>query len=215
MPIDDVRLSRVTSHALRHQPARYGLALDGEGWVDVADLLAALRRHRREWAGLARVDLERMIARSDKPRFELQGERIRARYGHSVPVEAARSPVPPPELLYHGTTPEAAARILGDGLRPMRRQFVHLSADEPSARAVGRRRTPRPVVLTVRAGEAQAAGVRFYEGGPGIWLADHVPARFIGTGGEAGAPSPPGPGSAHGRTTASGGGAAAGPAGPD
>ena len=189
MPLDHVRLSRVVSHALRHQPARYGLALDPEGWAAVADLLAALRRHRREWAALAPADLQRMIDRSDKPRFELHGERIRARYGHSVPVEPAGRPTPPPALLYHGTTPEAARRILAEGLRPMRRRFVHLSVDEDTARQVGRRRTSRPVVLLVRAGAAHEAGVRFYEGGPGIWLADRVPPGFLSLDGAADAPS--------------------------
>ena len=188
MPLDHVRLSRVVSHALRHQPARYGLALDPEGWVPVADLLAALRRHRREWAALAPADLQRMIDRSDKPRFELRDDRIRARYGHSVPVEAAGRAAAPPALLYHGTTPEAAGRILAEGLRPMRRRFVHLSVDERTARQVGRRRTPSPVVLLVRARAAHEAGGRFYEGGPGVWLADHVPPRFLSLPGEARGP---------------------------
>ncbi len=172
---EEVRLSRTVSHALRHDPARYGLTLDVDGWADVTDLLAAIRRQRPGWAGLARSDLERMIERSDKPRFELRGDQIRARYGHSLPGKVPRLREPPPALLYHGTTPEAAPRILGEGLRPMGRQYVHLSTDERMAREVGRRRTRRPVVLAVRAGAAHAAGVPFYRGEAGIWLADHVP----------------------------------------
>ena len=172
---EEVRLSRTVSHALRHDPARYGLTLDADGWAGVGDLLAALRRQRSGWARLDRSDLERMIARSDKPRFELTGDRIRARYGHSLPGKVPRLREPPPPLLYHGTTPEAAPRILAEGLRPMGRQYVHLSTDERTAREVGRRRTRRPVVLAVRAGAAHAAGVPFYRGEAGIWLADHVP----------------------------------------
>ena len=36
-------LSRVLSHALRHDPGRYGLELDPEGWVGLGEVVAALR----------------------------------------------------------------------------------------------------------------------------------------------------------------------------
>ena len=175
---DLVRLSRAVSHALRHEPGRYGLLLDAEGWARVEDLLTALHR-RPSWARLTPTDLARMIARSDKPRFELRGDRIRARYGHSLAVKVPHPRERPPAVLYHGTTPEAAARILVDGLRPMRRQYVHLSVDADPAREVGRRRTPRPIVLTVRAGEAHDAGVPFYRAEAAIWLADQISPEFL------------------------------------
>ena len=37
-------ISRVLSHALRHDPGYYGLTLDPEGWVDLKDMVGALRR---------------------------------------------------------------------------------------------------------------------------------------------------------------------------
>src|SRR5579883_1696013 len=43
MAIDDKELSKTISYALRHDPGAYGLQLDQEGWVRVADLLQALR----------------------------------------------------------------------------------------------------------------------------------------------------------------------------
>jgi putative RNA 2'-phosphotransferase len=42
--IDHERLSRVVSHALRHEPWLYELELDEEGWADIDSVLAALRR---------------------------------------------------------------------------------------------------------------------------------------------------------------------------
>lgn len=177
--IDDRRLSRVVAHVLRHRPEQYGLLLDAGGWVAVDALVAALRRHRREWSGLSRGDLERMIRRSEKPRFEVDDGRIRARYGHSVPATVVQVPTQPPDRLFHGTTPASAGRILMEGLRPMRRRFVHLSADRTDAWAVGRRRAVDPVVLSIHAGAAHDAGVAFYRAAEGIWLADHVPAAFI------------------------------------
>ena len=187
---DLTRLSRVISHALRHAPAQYGLVLDPGGWTPVEDLVAALRGHRAEWSGLVTSDLDRLIATADKPRFEMRDGRIRARYGHSLPDKIARVPTEPPVRLFHGTTSGAVPGILREGLRPMRRQYVHLSLDEATARRVGARRAGTPVVLLVRAADAHAAGVRFYLGYDGIWLADHVPPAYI-TAPERVAPSAP------------------------
>ena len=176
---DLVRLSRAASHALRHAPEAYGLALEPGGWVAVDALLDGLRGRNRRWADLERTDLVRMIERADKARFELRGERIRALYGHSAPVPLDKERSRPPALLYHGTTPAALPGIRRDGLRPMGRQHVHLSVDVETARQVGRRRTPQPVILVIRAGEAHEAGVPFFEGNAAVWLAEHVPPAFV------------------------------------
>ena len=68
-------LSKVLSHALRHEPWLYELELDEEGWVEVAALLAALRSQRHEWRHLAQQDLVRVIETSDKRRLISPGER--------------------------------------------------------------------------------------------------------------------------------------------
>jgi putative RNA 2'-phosphotransferase len=61
----------------------------------------------------------------------------------------------------------------------MGRQFVHLSADQETARRVGARHGARPVVLVVDAAAAAAAGIVFRHGNEDTWLADEVPARFL------------------------------------
>ncbi len=179
MATDLVQLSKTVSHALRHAPWLYELEVDEGGWVPVDDLLQALREHRAAWRGLKHDDLQRMIVHSDKARFELDGGRIRARYGHSLPGKLARTPAAPPSILYHGTPSRAVPAILSEGLKPMRRQYVHLSTDDDTARQVGGRKGGRPVILVVRAGEAHAAGVPFYAGNEFVWLADHVPPPFL------------------------------------
>jgi putative RNA 2'-phosphotransferase len=103
MSLDYKRLSKTVSHALRHAPELYDLELDGEGWVPVEDLLAALRPRRREWQGLSVADLIAMMANADKQRYELVDGKIRAFYGHSIPHLIQRAPVEPPLVLYHGT----------------------------------------------------------------------------------------------------------------
>jgi hypothetical protein len=82
-------LSRTISHALRHDPAAYGLQLDAEGWAQLDDLIAALRRVKPGWGALDRDDLAQMMAIATKQRHEIVGDRIRAVYGHSVPRRSA------------------------------------------------------------------------------------------------------------------------------
>ena len=61
----------------------------------------------------------------------------------------------------------------------MRRQYVHLSTEPEQARVVGRRHSPEPVVLTVRARAAWEAGARFFRPEERLYLAEVVPAEFI------------------------------------
>lgn len=173
------QLSKAASHALRHEPWLYELELDAEGWVAAGDLLSALRSEHPEWASLSEGDLAEMISQSEKQRHELLHGRIRALYGHSTPQRLLKEQCAPPGVLYHGTAPATAARIKAEGLKPMSRQYVHLSADVATAKQVGRRKASGPVVLTIEAGSAHAAGVAFYRGNDHVWLADFVPTNFV------------------------------------
>lgn len=175
------RLSKTISHALRHAPEVYGLALDERGWVNLDTLIDALRIHRPAWLDLTLDDIRAAMQAAEKQRFDLDLEngRIRAFYGHSLDDPIQYLPVAPPEILYHGTVADALAAIRRDGLKPMRRQYVHLSADQETAWDVGNRRHRQTVVLIVRAREAHEHGIRFYHGNQTVWLAEPIPPRFI------------------------------------
>lgn len=173
-----VALSKTVSHALRHEPWIYELELDEAGWVPVDALLRALHDLRR-WRDVTREDVERMVATSDKRRYEIDGDRIRARYGHSVPGRIVLVAAVPPDVLFHGTSPRAWESIRVRGLVPMGRQYVHLSADVGTAVQVGRRKSDEPVILRVRAGEAGRHGVQFWRGNDMTWLADAVPPQYL------------------------------------
>jgi putative RNA 2'-phosphotransferase len=112
-------------------------------------------------------------------RFEIIGNCIRARYGHTLPQAIEYEPADPPEFLFHGTTPGNADTILSEGLRPIERQRVHLSVDTPAAREVGRRRCPDPVILRIDTVCAQKGGAKFYRGGPAVWLSDEIAPQCI------------------------------------
>lgn len=174
----DTSTSRFLSLVLRHAPETVGLTLDPNGWVQVDDLLAAVEAHGRP---ITREYLDHIVATNSKRRFAFDenGSRIRASQGHSVSVDLALTPTDPPDVLWHGTVARFLPAIRRDGLRPMKRQHVHLSKDRATAEVVGTRRGA-PVILKVDAAGLHAAGHAFYLSANGVWLTDSVPPQFLG-----------------------------------
>ncbi|MGC4011819.1 MAG: RNA 2'-phosphotransferase [Pseudomonas sp.] len=170
-------ISKWLSLILRHSPETAGFALDANGWVAVEELLrqSADKGHRFD-----REMLEEVVVTNDKQRFAFSddGLRIRASQGHSVNVDLQLEPCEPPEVLYHGTVPASLASIIRDGLKPMSRQHVHLSADRETADRVGSRRG-KPTILVVRSGQMWRDGHRFYRSANGVWLANAVPPAYL------------------------------------
>lgn len=169
------RLSKRLAYHLRHGPGDAGIELDRHGWVEVDELLAGLESTGR---AVTRADLRAVVEAPGKDRFELRDGRIRARYGHSVPVAPEHGTAVPPGVLYHGTVADALPAIAEEGLRPMQRRAVHLSPDAATARQVGARRG-RPVVVRVDTAGMAAAGHEFRRAGRDVWLTDHVPPRYL------------------------------------
>ncbi|MDR8407134.1 RNA 2'-phosphotransferase [Nonomuraea sp. 3-1Str] len=170
-----VRVSKYLSRHLRHDPGRIGVELDPHGWVEVDTLLAAAAAHG---FAITRAELELVVAGNDKQRFALRDGRIRANQGHSVPVDLDLPVAVPPPYLYHGTVARSLAPIRAEGLRPMGRHHVHLSADRETATRVGARRG-RPVVLAVDAGAMHEDGHAFRVSPNGVWLVDAVPVTYL------------------------------------
>jgi putative RNA 2'-phosphotransferase len=184
-----VKLSKFLSLILRHQPERFALAIDEEGWASLAEVMEILKGLPNfRWVTRADVmavvekgsgDGSTTLTGADKRRFEVAGNRIRARYGHSFDQPIRYESCVPPPVLYHGTSQRALAAIRREGLRPMERQYVHLSSDPETAVRVGARHDEEPVVLTVRAAEAHAAGVVFHQADEAVYLAKHIPTEFV------------------------------------
>ena len=172
-----VRVSKFLSRVLRHQPGRIGLALDGAGWVSVSELLAACRAHDFP---ITREELEMVVRENDKQRFALSedGTRIRASQGHSVSVDLGYAPLAPPAVLYHGTASSRLDAIRARGLLKGGRHHVHLSTDAATAAKVGARHGA-PHVIEVESGRMHADGYEFYRSANGVWLTEHVPAKYL------------------------------------
>jgi len=170
------KISKRISYWLRHDPAQAGLVPDEFGWVPLSQVVEKLNERGAE------VDedyIEKLNVSTDKVRFEIDraGDRIRATHGHSYPVIVGDCQQPP-AILYHGTAQKNVESIRSQGLRPMGRQFVHLSCDADIARTVGARHG-KPCVIDVDAAALYEAGHPMYHTSDNVWLTDEVPASFL------------------------------------
>jgi putative RNA 2'-phosphotransferase len=169
-----VRVSKFVSFLLRHDSQ--GLVMDGEGFVDLDALVSKVKE---SFPSVDEWFLRRLVEESERKRFEIVGNRIRALYGHSVPVYLRLEEDRAVEWLYHGTTAEAARQILEKGLQPMKRIWVHLSPTKDIANQVGKRRTSNPVILVVNCNEARKAGTKFCRASEQIYLCKFIPAKYV------------------------------------
>jgi len=163
-----------------------GLAADVGAELHVLSVVDALELD----ASLAGVDetdpkgrFERDGAASEPPRGA--GEpgddtRVRAAYGHSVDVTLDPTDAPVPDELHHGTAPRSVDAIERDGLRPMGRQQVHLSASVADAESVGRRHAHAadPVVFVVDSA-ALLDDYRITKRGHETYTVDRVPPAYL------------------------------------
>lgn len=92
--------SKFLSLVLRHDPAAAGVSLDSQGWTEIEPLL---RGTEDAGVNMTREELENIVRESDKARFSIRGDRIRANQGHSLSVDLGLESLEPPDTLFHGT----------------------------------------------------------------------------------------------------------------
>jgi len=168
-----VKVSRYISYLLRHDPQ--DLKMDRRGFVEIDELLKRLRERFQ----VSRDFIFDLVEKSDRKRFEIVGSKIRALYGHTIPVEFELKEDKTVKVLFHGTTPEAAVKILRAGLKPMKRRWVHLSPTIEIATEVGLRRTENPVILEIDVGTARKSGLKFYKVTDKVYVCDAILPRLI------------------------------------
>jgi putative RNA 2'-phosphotransferase len=123
------------------------------------------------------------VESSDKKRFELDGDRIRACQGHSAAqvsdegLEDSWAPVDPQGLrFYHGTMRRNVPSILLNGIRPMERTHVHLAAEKNSR--VGKRYNV-DALIEVSGDKLAESGAPVFRAPNGVILTKAVPPSAI------------------------------------
>ncbi|MEU5284406.1 RNA 2'-phosphotransferase [Streptomyces sp. CA-278952] len=162
------RISRTLAYQLRHGQL---VRPESDGWVAVENVVSALAETSQ------RADAEELLAVAqawDEDRFEVDGRRIRARYGHSRPAAIEYESGQPGGPLYHSTPTSALHGIFEkeEGLLPMTRQWVHLTTDRDTALRTGLRHGPS-VLLSVP--DPATQGLECLHSGGTIWLLKAVP----------------------------------------
>lgn len=169
------QLGRLVAGGLRHFPDDLGLAMDSRGWVDLTKL-ADVVRSRHRWAS---IDLLIALVQSDpKRRYEIIGDKVRARYGHSVDVDLDHPRNELPRLFY-GAAEEEADRILEIGLKSASQRYVHLSTTPEKAWHVATFRTGNPKIIQADADAAQEAGVKMMSVNEDIVISEMIPPGFL------------------------------------
>lgn len=169
---DVIRKGKHLAFLLRHDQEAYDDGrIDRHGWRMVSELLKL---------GYTRPILDEIVVTNDKQRYEYStdGRRIRARQGHSIPVDVELREAMPPDILFHGTATRFLTSIYREGLVPGSRLFVHLSPDEQTAVKVGQRHGA-PYVLRIDCRKMLADGNRFYLSNNNVWLTKRVRPEYF------------------------------------
>jgi len=168
-----VKKGKELSYLLRHDKEAYDeKKIDKNGWRNVSELI--------EEFGFTKRLINDIVSTNDKKRYELNeyGTKIRARQGHSIPVNVELKEWVPPTYLYHGTASRFVGSIMKEGIKPQTRLYVHLSKDVETATKVGSRHGS-PVILKVHAKEMYEDGIKFYLSNNGVWLTEYVDTKYI------------------------------------
>ncbi|XP_072164200.1 tRNA 2'-phosphotransferase 1-like [Diadema setosum] len=172
----NVRLSRSLSLVLRHRAPKMGFQIFPGGYLLVRELLA-----HRMFNNCTEEDIRQVVALNDKQRFSLKEDPatgdllICANQGHSFEVqdqelEAITNAADYPTVV-HGTYFRNWESIQRQGLKRMKRTYIHFAKGEPGADGVisGMRKSCEMMIFL----DLQAAledGLKFFVSKNGVIL---------------------------------------------
>lgn len=182
-----------SSRKERYEVARYlalivrtlaislGFQVDKYGFI-LLDIV--LKEIKLKYSYVELGHIKEIVEKDAQKRFEIYGDKIRAKTGHKYHVLIPSPPIEPPELLFHGTSPDAAKTILNTELSRMEKAYVHLSSTIERAKRIGLRKSKNPVILKIEAKRAFRSEVKFWKSGQisqdgEIFLSDNIPKNFI------------------------------------
>lgn len=165
--MDLIHESKRLAYLLRHSHAP-----DLNGWMNMDTLVDKYYFDEQL--------VKQIVIKDDNGRFEFSKDKssVRALYGHSIDVNLGLEPTMPPLVLYHGTAEKYVDSIMKEGLRPRKRNFVHLSETIDMAKQIGARHGS-PVVLSIDIEAMIRAGYKFYKAQNGVWLTGDILPKFL------------------------------------
>ena len=167
-------LRKIIEYILFYRPDEFGLFLDDDGSLPIKELMWALHEETG-WRHIRIGHLKELAYSEFELAFTLEEKHIRPR---GKPSQQTSDTVPP-RLLFSAARRKAYPVILKHGLRPGNRPYVPLATTEEMALRIGKRRDPKPILLTLHAAQAHDSGHLFFLGGDLLYLVKSLPASFI------------------------------------
>lgn len=172
-------ISRLMAGTLRHFPEKMGVKMDEHGFVDINDLVQAIKSQRRSMRWLRPKHIIALARTDEKNRYEIRGDLIRATYGHTIDLDLDLPTDNIPERLYYPTTEEDAYKLIEEGIAPSDRKMVHLSATSIDAKNAGIHKYDSPVILEIDAKNAVEDGNVIMKAGTSVYLTKFVDPKYI------------------------------------
>lgn len=179
-----IDVSKLMSYILRHNPMKYKIKMDTQGYINTKDLITAVMTEEKLSHDDAYNMIKDIVNSDKKQRFSFSdGEtKIRANQGHSLDfVDIEFETIVPDCPLYHGTTIDNYKQIQTQGLLPMERQYVHLTPDIRTATENARRWGRPYVILKINHQAMLRDKFKFFISKNGVYLTEHIPPKYITT----------------------------------
>ncbi|EGX94335.1 RNA 2'-phosphotransferase [Cordyceps militaris CM01] len=184
-------VSRALSRLLRHQAENAGIALDGEGYAPLDQVL--------QWGplkslGVTLADVQDVVATNEKQRFSLKPKPsspspsssspseylIRANQGHSIKLESSSLLEPltlaagnVPARVVHGTYYAFWEPIIeAGGLSVMGRNHIHCAAGTPDEGVVSGMRRDAQLLIEIDVARSMEAGISWWRSDNGVILTE-------------------------------------------
>lgn len=171
------KIGRTLAAILRH--GKFGLDMDAQGNVSLKDVMAKIRERNPRMNWLRARHIEALVETDPKGRYVISNGKIRATYGHTIPLDIRLDCEDIPDELFYPATPEEAEIILESGIIPSDRAMVHLSRGYRDAVRAGSVRTEDPVILVIDTGVCMELGSDIGRAAKTVYLCRSVPADAI------------------------------------
>lgn len=175
------KIARYLALILRELAPSLKLKVDNYGWVTLDSIISVIKS---KFPNINLEHIKEIVEKDAQRRFEISGNKIRAKAGHKFTVIVPSPPTEPPEFLYHGTSQKVVNLILKSGILKKGKSYVHLASTIKRARRIGLRKDSNPVILKIEAKNAYHSGINFWKSGQispdgEIFLSDEIPPKFI------------------------------------
>ncbi|MBD3230179.1 MAG: RNA 2'-phosphotransferase [Candidatus Lokiarchaeota archaeon] len=177
-----VKLSKLLSFMLRHNPQSMGIHLMDNGLTEESldEIITIIKKNRNHFEWLSKQKIRTLVEIDKKGRFEIINNRIRARYGHSIPrIKIDLKEKNLPNELFHGTNLRSYEKIRREGLKPMGRNLVHLTSSLKDAKIVGTRHRGQLKILKINVKNAINEGYKIWRAGKNVFVSNYIPSKYI------------------------------------